>query len=254
MPTFSASDGVRIHFEDEGTGPALVFLHGWMMSGRFFQRQLDALPGMGRRTIAMDLRGCGASEARPGTHTMDRFAQDAHELVQHLRLENVVLVGWSMGGGITMRYLDRYGESGLRGVALIDFPPRFEEDPAVPAKVCARLHHDRAKFFDGFFRRMFANSPAADDLAWMVVENQKCSADTGCEMYRQMGAGDARGRFYDVPALLCFPSQGWFPQAADEWRKVFPRHEAPAFDRSRHCPFWEEPDAFNKALVDFAPA
>lgn len=250
LPEFEASDGVRLHYLDEGAGPPLVFIHGWMMSGAFFRRQVDALRAT-RRCIAPDLRGCGRSQALPGTHTLDRFAEDLHELLETLDVQGSTVVGWSLGGGITMRYLDRHGAARLEGVGLVDFPPRFREEASVADKVCAKLKADRPAFWEGFLRRMFLSPPEPKDLEWMKSEIERCATETGCEMYRQLPVGSAEGQRYDLPALLCFPTQGWFPAALQEWKAIFPNHHAPEFRHSRHTPFWEEADVFNAALARF---
>jgi len=249
MPWFSASDGVRLHFSDVGKGHPIVFLHGWMMSHRFFHHQLSSLSDT-RRCVGLDLRGCGQSEARNGTHTMERYAADLHELLAHLDLRDVTLVGWSLGGGITMRYLDLYGPDRLRSVALVDFPTKFTEDPAVPDKVCKKLETDRAAYSARFIKSMFLNEPAAADLDWMVAENARCSSETGCEMYRQLGRGEAKGT-YDLPALLVFPTNGWYAKSVPDWQKVFTTNRTPTFAASRHCPFLEEHERFTQELAAF---
>lgn len=254
MPSLEADDGVRLHYdEDDGQGRPLVFVHGWMMSGRFFRRQREAFRGS-HRVVVPDLRGCGGSATRSGSVTLNRLAADLRELVTYLGLHDLVLVGWSLGGGITMRYLDTYGTDGVRGVCLVDFPPRLREAPDVADKVCRSLATRRDEFFQGFLRRMFLTPPDAPDAAWMVEENRKCASDTACETYRQMrdtALPEQRGP-YDLPALLAFPEHGWFRPALEEWQTLFPRHLAPAFPRSAHCPFWEEPERFNEALREFA--
>jgi len=246
VPHFRARDGTQIHYRDEGEGPPIVFVHGWAMSSRFFDAQFPLLAD-DHRCVALDLRGCGASETRPGTHTMDHFADDVADLLDHLRLERVALVGWSMGGGITMRYLDRHGPAKLRAVGLVDFPPVFEEDPTIPDRVCNRLRTDREKFIGSFLKRMvLAATP--ESTAWMMAEHMKCQTDTACESYRQLGTAGARGRTYALPALLAFPRQGWYYAALEEWKTIFPRNDAPEFPHSRHCPFLEEPKAFADAV------
>lgn len=253
MPEWRASDGVRLHYREAGTGRPLVFVHGWTMSGAFFGPQFERLADR-YRCIAPDLRGCGDSESRAGTHTMARLAQDVHELLSGLDLRDVVLVGWSMGGGITMHYLDRYGPARLSGVGLIDFPPRFEEDPAVVDRVCERIRTDRDRFFLSFAKRMFHAEPEPAIVEWLLRENRKCTTDTACELYRQLGVGSSVGKRYELPAFLAFPERGWYVNTLAAWGEIFPRHTAPGFRASRHAPFLEEPDRFAAALRDFADA
>lgn len=221
------------------------------MSSRFFDAQVERLR-VDRRVIVPDLRGHGASEARAGTHTMERFSTDLHDLLEALDLRGVTLVGWSMGGGIAMRYVDRFGTARLAGVGLVDFPPRFEEAPGVADKVCDRLRSDRERFIRSFLRRMFVKEPSSDEVAWMLAEHNRCATETACEAYRQLGEGTSTGRTYGIPGLLVFPTQGWYRPALAEWTRIFPVHVEPTFDHSRHCPFIEEADAFAAAVRSFS--
>ena len=220
------------------------------MSGAFFKPQIQGL-GEEFRVIAPDLRGCGDSAGRPGTYQVPRYAKDLAELLDHLDLREATLVGWSMGGGIAIEYLLAHGLERVRGVGLVDFPPKLDEDPSVADKVCHNLAKRRETFTRDFIARMFL--APRDDLDWMVAEALKCEASTACDMYRAMrpARGPAPYGFATLPAFLAFPPRGWFPAALDSWRNVFPRHDAPTFPASKHCPFLEEPVAFNDALRRF---
>lgn len=250
VPTLVASDGVPLHYRDEGRGRPVVFVHGWTMSGRFFDLQVEELAPE-RRVVVPDLRGCGASGTRPGTHHLARFADDLDELVRHLGLRDATILGWSMGGGVTMRYLDRHGADRVRGVGLVDFPPEFREAAGVADKVCERLRTSRDRFIASFLKRMVLEEPTAEELAWMVTEHMRAPVEAACESYRQMGEGSSLGRAYDLPGLLVFPTNGWYRPALEAWKRIFPRHVAPAFERSRHAPFLEEPRAFADAVRTF---
>lgn len=253
MPHLAARDGVTLHYEDEGEGPPLVLVHGWMMSGRVWAVQQEEFRAS-HRVIVPDLRGCGGSEARAGTHNIPRYADDLHELLSQQGLAHALLVGWSMGGGIVMAYLRSHGTSRVAGVGLVDFPPRLEEDPSVAEKVCQNLRARRDSFTRQFIRRMFLAPPPADLEDRIAAESARCAPDVACEMYRAMRQTAASGNLepYSVPALLAFPSAGWFPGALDEWRRGFPNHLAPGFPASKHCPFLEEPEAFNAAIHELA--
>src|SRR5215469_18473671 len=92
----------------DGDGPVVVFVHGNLSTGRFFEQALAALPA-GYRGIAPDLRGFGHSEAAPvdATRGMRDFADDLAELLASPEAggaDRVHLVGWSLGGGVAMQY------------------------------------------------------------------------------------------------------------------------------------------------------
>jgi non-heme chloroperoxidase len=250
MARFTTTDGVELHYHDEGTGRPIVFVHGWMMSGRFWNKQLEAFAPT-NRVVVPDLRGCGESKPKDGTHNVPRYADDLHELLTRLDVRKATLVGWSMGGGIAVEYLHRHGTARVAAVGLVDFPPRLEEDPSVADKVCHNLNSRKESFSEGFLQRMFLDPLLPNDKEWMLAETRKCLPSTACEMYRAMrGTGEPASRKpYGIPAFLAFPEKGWFPKAATEWNPHFSSIVTEAFPRSKHCPFFEEPERFNGALL-----
>ncbi len=84
--------------------PPVVFVHGNASSARFYEEMMASLPDW--HVIAPDLRGYGASEARPAdaTRGVRDFADDLSALVATLGIERFHLVGWSLGGNIAMQY------------------------------------------------------------------------------------------------------------------------------------------------------
>jgi pimeloyl-ACP methyl ester carboxylesterase len=100
-----AGDGARLRVLDHGTGRPVMLLHGVTLSADIWHYQLDELARAGLRVLALDLRGHGRSEAGDGRLTLARLAGDVDEVLRQLDLEDVVLVGHSMGGMVALRYL-----------------------------------------------------------------------------------------------------------------------------------------------------
>lgn len=103
MPTFASFDGTTIHYTDEGTGPAVLLLHGFASSADINWRRpglVDALVEAGFRVIAPDARGHGRSDKPhdPAAYANDALARDVSALLDHLGLDQVHVVGYSMGG------------------------------------------------------------------------------------------------------------------------------------------------------------
>ena len=95
---------VSFWVEDAGAGPPVVFVHGWSMSGRFFQRQLHGLSA-GHRVVVPDLRGHGRSEKALHGHTVPGYARDLQALLVQLGVHRPVLVGWSMGAMVASEFI-----------------------------------------------------------------------------------------------------------------------------------------------------
>jgi pimeloyl-ACP methyl ester carboxylesterase len=104
MEHFRASDGADIAFTQTGSGrPALLFVHGWQADHSVWRGTIAAL-GPDVRAVAVDLRGSSESRSARGPYRLERFAADLRELVEHLGLGPVVIVGHSMGGTVALRF------------------------------------------------------------------------------------------------------------------------------------------------------
>ena len=105
MTTFTTTDGVDIFFKDWGKGLPIVFSHGWPLSSDAWDAQMLFFGLNGYRVIAHDRRGHGRSAQPWDNNNMDRYADDLAELIEHLDLRDVILIGHSTGGGEVARYL-----------------------------------------------------------------------------------------------------------------------------------------------------
>lgn len=101
-------DGHRLAYRDEGSGPPVVFIHGWSLSGAIWQPQLEFLVANGHRVIVYDRRGHGQS-AKPATgYDYDTLSDDLAAILAHTDVTGATLVGHSMGSGEIARYFARH--------------------------------------------------------------------------------------------------------------------------------------------------
>lgn len=119
---FAMPDGRRIaHRFAAGTGPALVFLPGYMsdMSGSKAAAVFDWAQAQGRACLLLDYSGCGASSGEFGVGTLSRWADEVVALIEAKRTGSVVLIGSSMGGWLMLLVAFALGDriAGLIGVA-----------------------------------------------------------------------------------------------------------------------------------------
>ncbi|MEJ7605590.1 MAG: alpha/beta hydrolase [Bryobacteraceae bacterium] len=105
------SGNVDLYYEDHGSGQPIILIHGWPLSGRSWEKQVTALLQAGYRVITYDRRGFGESSKPTWGYDCDALAGDLNRLLEELDLHDVVLVGFSMGGGEVARYLGKYGSS-----------------------------------------------------------------------------------------------------------------------------------------------
>src|SRR3989442_7535754 len=98
--------GVRLAYEETGTGLPVILIHGFPFSRQMWQPQ--APPARNVRLITPDLRRFGESEGAPSS--LDDLADDLHALVEHLGLTSAVFGGFSMRRYVLLRYLARHDE------------------------------------------------------------------------------------------------------------------------------------------------
>ncbi len=123
LPSATASQrriavhGVELALDDRGSGPALLFVHGYPLDGTLWRHQAGAFPGW--RTLVPDLRGLGRSDAPDLGYSMATYVDDLVALLDAIGVDDVVLVGLSMGGYVAFEFLRRHRPR-VRGLALVD--------------------------------------------------------------------------------------------------------------------------------------
>jgi non-heme chloroperoxidase len=133
MSTITTQDGTQIYYKDWGAGQPVVLSHGWPLSSDSWEAQMLFLASHGYRCIAHDRRGHGRSSQPWNGNEMDTFADDLAALIETLGLKEVVLIGFSMGGGEVARYIGRHGTQRLAKAALISaVPPLMLKTAANP--------------------------------------------------------------------------------------------------------------------------
>ena len=134
------NDGAEIFYKDWGLGQPIVFSHGWPLNADSWDSQMLFLASNGYRCIGHDRRGHGRSSQTWHGNEMDTYADDLATLIEALDLRDVVLVGFSTGGGEVARYIGRHGTGRVAKAALVSAVPplmvRRDDNPnGVPIEV-----------------------------------------------------------------------------------------------------------------------
>jgi len=145
---------IDLYYEDHGSGPPVVLVHGWPLSGASWEKQLPALLDAGYRAITYDRRGFGDSSKPAFGYDYDTLAGDLYKLIMNLDLHDISLVGFSMGGGEVARYLGTHGSQRVRKAVFISaVPPFLLKTPDNPAGV-------NGSVFEGIKQAIVADRPA----------------------------------------------------------------------------------------------
>jgi len=171
MSMITTRDGTTIYYKDWGSGPPVVFSHGWPLNADAWESQTVYVASQGYRCIAHDRRGHGRSSQPWNGNTMDTYADDLSELVEALDLHGTTLVGHSAGGGEVARYIGRHGTGRVAGAVLVGaVPPLMLKTPANPGglpidvfdEIRAGVAADRSQFFKDLTTAFFgANRPGS---------------------------------------------------------------------------------------------
>jgi pimeloyl-ACP methyl ester carboxylesterase len=190
----SHADAVHLHIEDSGGGGRpVVLIHGWPLSAQAWEPQVTALRDAGYRVVAYDRRGFGRSDKPPGGYGYDTLADDLQQVLDRCELQDVTLVGFSMGGGEVARYVARHGESRLHSVVFAASVTPYlmqtadnPEGPLTPEKAqqkTAAFKQDRSAYFDRFTTTFFSAHGVLQ-----VDEAQRRAAWALCELSAQHAA------------------------------------------------------------------
>lgn len=111
----------HIHIHRQGAGPVLVFLHGWTMAGDIFADAFNRLSA-DFTCLAPDLPGHGQTTGF--APTVEGAADMLDHLLRQEGLQDVTLVGWSLGALVGWQYLGRHGAARVRAMISLDMSPR----------------------------------------------------------------------------------------------------------------------------------
>lgn len=201
MPTVLTSDGVEIYYKDWGSGPPVMFHHGWPLSSDDWDPQLMFFVQNGFRVVAHDRRGHGRSEQTADGHDMDHYAADAAAVVEHLDLRGTVHVGHSTGGGEVTRYVARHGGDRVAKAVLIGaVPPLMLKTDANPGGLPLEV-------FDGFRegtaknRSQFFLDVASGPFYGFNRPGVETSQGVVLNWWRQGMAGGAKAHYDGIKAF-----------------------------------------------------
>jgi len=158
---------INLHVDDTGgNGRTVVLIHGWPLSGESWAHQVAAFEAAGHRVVTYDRRGFGRSDKPLTGYSYDTLTEDLHAVLEALDLNDVTLVGFSMGGGEVARYFSKYGAERLRSVVFAAaVPPYLLKTPGNPdgpleateaAKMTAGLTANQDTFYDDFTKNFFS--------------------------------------------------------------------------------------------------
>jgi pimeloyl-ACP methyl ester carboxylesterase len=241
--------------ERKGTGPPVVFVHGFCQSSAYWAPSLDRVAERGAHGLAFDLPGFGASAGLPGPYTMAGLADALARELDARRLQEVVLVGGSMGGVVAQHFTLRYPERVAR--LLLVATGGFTANEALALEKADTLsagpwNEDAVTpIVDGFFHQSASTELLARYRQIALSASQRAAVEAA--------RSNARNRTFDELASIRVPTlivQGRHDRART------PEHGADMRDRiagsvlaviedAGHTPQLEQPQRFHDVALPF---
>lgn len=261
---------VNLYYEDWGTGNPVVFIHGWPLDHQMWEHQMRALPEAGFRCIAYDRRGFGKSDKPWTGYDYDTFADDLKAVLDQLDLQNVTLVGYSMGGGEVVRYFSRHGGIRVSKVVLISsiapYTLKTEDNPdGVPAEVfdemINNIKEDRPAFLTGFGKMFYgvnliSHQVSQAVLYWNLNLALQASPKATIDCITAFGKTDFRSEMntIQVPVLIIHGSKDKIvpiEPTSEHAAKLIPGAKFLVYDDAPHGLFITDKEKLNEDLIRF---
>lgn len=267
------SDGVRLNCLEAGRGRPLVMVPGWSQTAAQFRRQIEGLADT-YRVIAIDMRGHGDSDKPEHGYRIQRLAKDLWDVLRALDLQDVTLLGHSMGCSVLWCYADLFGTERIGRFVFCDEPPMLTSNPAWSAQeledagaifspeavtqtMNALAGPDGVATTSGFVGGMVTKAMPPETLAWMIEENLKLPrrhAATLLYNHCHQDWRDVMARI-DVPTLFIGGRVSLVPWKSVAWAASQVRgSRLEIFEESeggQHFMFEENPAKFNRIVADF---
>lgn len=244
-------------------GKKTVFLiHGWPVNHNMFEYQLNVLPQLGYRCVSIDLRGFGSSDAPWDGYDYDRMADDVYEVIRSLNVTQMTLLGFSVGGAISIRYMARYRGFRVSKLILVSAAaPSFTQRPNFPYgmtrqavnAMIAQTARNRPQMLEEFGRNFFATRVTDSFSRWFSSLSYVAPGYSTIHLLESLRDEDLR---QDLPKVHAPTSI--FYGALDkicpyplpvEISKGIPGSQLFRFDQSGHGVFYDELESFNSRLI-----
>jgi non-heme chloroperoxidase len=260
---------IQIHYEDHGMGAPVILIHGFPLSGDAWEKQETVLINAGHRVITYDRRGFGLSSHPSIGYNYDTFANDLHQIIIHLNLHDITLVGHSMGTGEITRYLATFGSKLIRRAVFISPIPPFllksennkdGVDVSVFEGIKLAIIRDRPAYIAEFFKNFYNT----DENLGTLVSKEKTYADFNLGTSASaIGTYDCVSSWLtdfrldlpkiDIPCLVIHGDADRilpFETTAEKLAKAI-KARLVKIPNGPHAIPWTHADIVNKELLDF---
>jgi non-heme chloroperoxidase len=263
MAYLDVDSGKAVYYEHyRGRRCTVLLIHGWAVTCRVWDGTIALLRERGHGIVAFDHRGCGRSDKDFDDQSIPAIAADVVALADRLRLDRVVLNGWSMGGAVAVESARRLQDRCAGLVLTCAATPRYTQAAGFPhggkpedvRALAESMRADRATFFHGLTQAVCAKPVGQPVLDWMW------------SLFMQSGPGVAQGlvdladleqrevlKSLSIPILnVIGSSDAITPPAIGEFAAAIEKDGTLVrLEGSGHAPFMEDFTGYHAALGEF---
>ncbi|KAF2817664.1 alpha/beta-hydrolase [Mytilinidion resinicola] len=267
------NDGVALRYISAGSGPPLLLIHGWSQTAAQWSKQIVEFKRT-RRVIAIDLRGHGESDKPGHGYRISRLAADVHDLITQLDLNDLTVVGHSMGCSVIWCYLDLFPGTRISKLVFIDEPVSLAINPAwseEEAKLSGAVFSSAAAYdlaaalrssdgeaaSVGVLASMKTSEMSQEDFDWIAAQNLKMPRKLAAELFLPHALADWSDVISRIklPTLVISGEASMIASTAAPWIaariagakcRVLSKEE-----RGSHFMMWENPAVINATLREF---
>lgn len=267
--TIQGGGGLNLHVREWGNsaGAPILFIHGWSCSHLAWRYQYESALADEFRLVALDLRGHGMSEAPLDADNYSDgrlWADDVAAIIEHLGLEQPVLVGWSYGGFVINDYVRVCGQTAISGVNFVGGGVSFHQEafgtligPGFLNHVEGATQADLPTNIDAvrqFVSELTARPIAREDFERTLAFTMVVPAVVRAGLTAREVRSDDVLESMRVPVLVTHGSEDRhiLPAMAEHILEACPTATASWYDGAAHMPFIEHPERFNTELAEFA--
>ena len=270
---FVTSDGVQLSYIRQGSGRPIVLLHGWSQCAEEFKHHIEPLSGR-YDVIAVDQRSHGESQKVSYGLKISRLSKDLCDLLAELNLNDVALLGHSMGSAVIWCYIDLFGPGRLSKIILVDQAPFVTADPhwtqqeledsgaGLTAQqvfdTVAALRGDEAEQVTRHVIDGFVTKQATTEMReWIVQCNLKMPRDFAGTLLYNLCHTDWRDLVprIKLSTLIISGRASAIPWKSQEWiHRQIKGSQFEVFEESeggQHFMFIENPEKFNRLVMEY---
>jgi non-heme chloroperoxidase len=257
--SFTTSDGIKLTYLIGGQGnPSLVFIPGWLMPADVFNAQLNYF-SKDYQVISLNPRSQGTSDIYLGKDLAAARSRDIKELITHLKLNDFVLIGWSLGVMESLDYVQRYGTKGLKSLVLIDNSigegtPPLAKASSKKGKSSVMDQKKFTSYVKGFVKAIFKSDPP-EEFTNKVEQSALRLSQTPQNAFNILSKPYPREYYkntiYETNVPIWYAITPRYLQQGMLFSEKHPQGAMTIYDNAGHALFVDVADDFNRDLENF---